>query len=99
MRTDHMILAAIALFYVAAVPLIRKLQRDDTSEGGLKPAEAFGLWLISPLVVVMWACVMLYQHVPPLLFPTPQVTKVRDRLRESAEKSGPPEPPPNRLVR
>jgi len=81
------IVVALVVFYLAMIPFIRKLQRDDDSEDGLPPKQAFGLWVLSPLTLSIWVGVQLWKRVPALLFPTPQAAKVRDRLRRSAEQA------------
>ena len=80
----HLVLLCIVASYVVAIPFIRKLQagRDEMS-----PHEAFGMWLLWPLVLVLLLGTELYVRIPKLLFPKPQVTKVRERLRASAEKA------------
>lgn len=89
----NLILPAIALSYVVAVPCVRRMMmRDDSIDSG----HAFAIWLLWPLAVVLWAGAYVAK-VPTLMFPTPQVTKVRQRLRESVAKHEEPErplPPP-----
>lgn len=77
-----MILLAIAACYAAAVPVVRSIQRKDET---LDPARAFGWWLLWPLVLVFFVGMQL-ARVPHWMFPVPQVTKVKQRLRESAAK-------------
>lgn len=75
--------------YVVAFPLVRRLQARRPEDLQWSPHEAFVVWLLWPLSLTLLGVVTFVTAVPKVLFPTPQVYQVRERLRGASRKKKP----------
>lgn len=87
MTRDHWIIAACLASYIPGWFVMRRIQQDNAARGGEAGSfDTFGFWLMTPVVLPLYAIIWVGSKIPPLLFPVPQVKKVRDRLTQSAAK-------------